>query len=262
VILRHAEICRSAEREQGGHDRHRDDEPEPPPHQRAAPVTRQCERHCEQHEDEHDEHDAQPVEQVYSTAGLLELTGVEELDLEVLLLLGETVEHGDAAFVESLHDLVDDRREVEDDLAILDGDVLSFVGQSFDHASVRTPVGIPPHGRELLGRESPLGGVVHEGLHTRADWTGEELRSFRERVLRLSLDVDRREEAVGGAVGHHVGDRLVRRQRRNRVDVLVGVEDEVADPDRQPRQRHQHHAHDHEDRDQGASPPRQPARGL
>ncbi len=263
MILRHAEIRGSAEREQSGGDGHRDDEPDAPPHQRAPAVARERERGCEQHEDEHDEHDAQPVEQVHGAPGLLELAGVEQLDLEVLLLLGEAVEHRDAAFVEPLDDLVDFGREVEDHLVVLDGDVLALAGQRLDDESVGTPVGVLPHGRELLGREGAL-----DGLRARRSATPELRGPARNCALsgRASFASASTstclEQAVGGALGHHVGDGLVLRQRRHRVDVVIGVQDEVADPDRQSGQRHQHHAHDHEDRDQGPPPARQTFRGL
>ena len=199
---------------------------------------------------------------MHGAAGLLELAGVEQFDLEVLLLLGEAVEHRDAAVVEPLHDLVDDPREVEHDLVVLDGDVLALAGHRLDDESVRPPVGVLPHGLELLGCEGALDGGVREGLHARADGAGQELRSLGEGVLRLCFDVDFLEQTVGGALGHHVGDGPVLRQRRHRVDVMIGVQDEIADPDGHPRQRYEHHAHDHERRDEGPSPARQPFRGL
>ena len=262
MVLRHAEIGGSCEREQSGGDGHRGDESDAPPHQRAPPVAREGERAGKQQEDERDEHDARPVEQVHGAAGLLELTGVEQLDLEVLLLLPEAVEHRDTALVEPLDDLVDFGREVEDHLVVLDGDALALVGQCLDDESVGTPVGVLPHGRELLGREGARRGLLHEGLDARADGAGEELRPVGEGVLRLRFDVDFLEQTVGGALGHHVGDGPVLRQRRHRVDVMIGVENEVADPDGQSRQGYQHHAHDHEDRDEGPPPARQPLRGL
>jgi len=103
------EIDLSAQREQQGRDPHRDDDPDAPPDEASPPVAGEDQGHAEEDEHEHDEHDAHAVEQMHGAFRLVELVGVEQGDLEVLLILGETVEDGDAALVEPFDDLIDDR---------------------------------------------------------------------------------------------------------------------------------------------------------
>jgi len=129
---------------------------------------------------------------VHGAAGLFDLAGVEQLDLQILLagVPRDGIEDRDSPVVEALDHRLDDRRQIEDDLAVLDRDVLALASQGLDDGSVGAFVGVAPQVLELVARESAGRGLARERLDARGDRCGKELRPLGECVLGLLLDVD------------------------------------------------------------------------
>ena len=124
------------------------------------------------------------------------------------------------------------------------------------HLCVRAAVGFVPQLLELLGLENAQDRVVDELFQRRLERAGEKRGLRRERVVRELLDVDVVEQQRREPRGNRLLDLVVSRQWRDRLHVVVGVEQFVARPHRRDRQRDEDAAEDDQDPREDASPHR------
>ena len=215
---------------------------------------------CAEDEDEDRQHPPQRVEQAHGRLRALQAARVDELELQPIGVDGHVVEDGDATVVELAAYAVDERREVEDDLALFRRDELTAAGERLVDLCVRESVDLFPQRTEALRLQEVEDRVLGEVLQRVGQRTGEEGDPTRQFLLGQGLDVDVLEERVRETHRNGLEDLLVLGERRDGVHVAVGVEQIVVQPQRHHRDRCQHAAeHDENDR-QDAPPPRYPVR--
>ena len=260
VLGQVVEIEVAPEREAEADDEGRDDDPDAPPHQHAPPAAREEDTGCAEDEDEDRQHPPQRVEQAHGRLRALQAARVDELELQPSGVDGHVVEDGDATVVELAAYTVDERREVEDDLALFRRDELTAAGERLVDLRVREPVDLFPQRTEAIRLQEVEDRVLGEVLQRVGQRTGEEGDPTRQFLLGQGLDVDVLEERVRETHRNGLEDLLVLGERRDGVHVAVGVEQIVVQPQRHHRDRCQHAAeHDENDR-QDAPPPRYPVR--
>ncbi len=193
------------------------------PEDGAAAVAGEGDRDPEGEDGEDGQHVGRLLQQVGDALDGFQLRRGEQGDLWVAAgVVGEDV---DARLLEDALDLLGDRAEGDRDVAVLRADTLAFPSlEEGDDLWVCAPVDLLPQVGELVGLREPDRGLVHELLEPRRDRRRDERRLGRERVGDRRLDVDLLHERVRDAVGEgllHVG---VVGERRDRLDVAVGVE--------------------------------------
>jgi hypothetical protein len=136
----------------------------------------------------------------------------------------DRVEELDPARIQLVDELIQLRRQIEDDLVVRKLGQLGLLAcENVDHRLVRPTVERVEQPAELLALENLQGDAVHVALHLRHDGLHDRLCLRGQQVRDLVLHSVRREQLVGRLGRQVVDDYLVPRQRRHGGDVLVGV---------------------------------------
>ena len=190
----------------------------------------------EREDAEHRQHPGERVEDRHVLTRLRQAFGVDDRDGAGHRRHAHVLEEREPGIDQLALHLLDHVAEVERDLAVLDVDrtrrLARVVGEERDELVVGAPVGGVPQVGELLRSEQLLGDVGGVALCRGRDRSGEDLRPLRERVGDALLDVDVREDGVHDDRGDGLLDVGVLGQRRDRLDVAVGVGELVVGPDR------------------------------
>ena len=265
---RHAVQVDAAEDEQpGGEHQHRRGEAEAGADQRAAAAAGGEHAEGQQQQREYRQHDLQVVDQPVAGLCLDQVLGREQRQRRVDGW--DLADEAEAALDQVLLDDVDERTQVQDNLAVLDADrAAALAGERLHQFLVDKGVGLDPGLGEPRARHDLVDLAVNESggpagdrrglrLEQRAESGQPAARQLGGGLVGVTGHVEPGGDLGRDLVGQGILDRRVVDERLHGRHVAASVADLVGRPDGQHRDRRQHAAdHDEDRRHQG--PPAQP----